>query len=469
MQLVELPRVGLFADDGLLVVRLEGVLDIISIVDEIEDECVFLSGTSAVETRERLHGLNAVESLVHVHRVQKRLIEAGLVFLGDKQQLVLFGCELVRQLLLPDRSAGLVAVHIRLGVAHARSIRVYDGAGECDERLDFGVALFLDLPVEFLLVADGVQPGAGDDHRLGPAADLVAGEGVEVLQHDFRLLGDVVGVQAHEAGERLGCLALAHLRVVRDGLDEPVVGLVGRVVLEHVEDEAFLDGLPHAVEVERPRLAVRARGAEDFERLVFRGGGEGEEADVRLFAASGHCAWRISSSWSGSPWAWASSFAFFLMLVGGEDALQFRCRLAGLGTVGLVDDDGVVGGLAGRPPCRCTKGNFCSVVMMIGVPVLSASASWLGVLVDLLDDALLVVELVDGVLELPVEHEPVGDDDDGIEDLARPWHRAGWPGGGPARQSSCSCRCRRSAGSGSSSPRPLLRASASRLRTATSW
>ena len=40
-----------------------------------------------------------------------------------------------------------------------------------------------------------------------------------------------------------------------------------------------------------------------------------------------------------------------------------------------------------------------------------------GILVDLLDDALLVVELVDRVLELPVEHQPVGDDDDGIEDL----------------------------------------------------
>ena len=41
----------------------------------------------------------------------------------------------------------------------------------------------------------------------------------------------------------------------------------------------------------------------------------------------------------------------------------------------------------------------------------------LRILVDLLDDALLVVKLVDRVLQLPVEDQPVGDDDDGIEDL----------------------------------------------------
>ena len=40
-------------------------------------------------------------------------------------------------------------------------------------------------------------------------------------------------------------------------LDQPEIGFVGRVVLQHVEDEAFLDRLAHRVEVER--LAVRAR------------------------------------------------------------------------------------------------------------------------------------------------------------------------------------------------------------------
>ena len=42
----------------------------------------------------------------------------------------------------------------------------------------------------------------------------------------------------------------------------------------------------------------------------------------------------------------------------------------------------------------------------------------LGVAVDLLDDAMGVFELVDRVLQLPVEHQPVGDHDDLVEHLA---------------------------------------------------
>ena len=55
--------------------------------------------------------------------------------------------------------------------------------------------------------------------------------------------------------------------------------------------------------------------------------------------------------------------------------------------------------------------------MMIGVAGLERLGELAGVLVDPLHDALLVLELVDRVLELLVEHPPVGDDDDRVEDL----------------------------------------------------
>ena len=70
--------------------------------------------------------------------------------------------------------------------------------------------------------------------------------------------------------------------------NQPVVRLVGRVVLEHIEDEAFLDGLPHAVEMERLGFAVRSRPAENLQRLVLRRGREGEEADIGLLPSLGH-------------------------------------------------------------------------------------------------------------------------------------------------------------------------------------
>ena len=60
-------------------------------------------------------------------------------------------------------------------------------------------------------------------------------------------------------------------------------------------------------------------------------------------------------------------------------------------------------------------GNFCRVVMMMALPVLQRVAQLGRVFVDLLDHAFGLLELLDGVLELPVEQAPVGDHDDGVE------------------------------------------------------
>ena len=86
------------------------------------------------------------------------------------------------------------------------------------------------------------------------------GVGAEVLDDDLGLLGQVGRVERHEPGDGpagLGCLVGG---VVGDGLLDAPVGLVGRVVGQHVEDEALLDGLAHGVEVEGLE-AARARCA----------------------------------------------------------------------------------------------------------------------------------------------------------------------------------------------------------------
>jgi hypothetical protein len=54
-------------------------------------------------------------------------------------------------------------------------------------------------------------------------------------------------------------------------------------VLQHVEDERFLDRLPHGVAVLRLSIA-----AKDGQGLVLGRRREGEEAQVRLLAALGH-------------------------------------------------------------------------------------------------------------------------------------------------------------------------------------
>ena len=81
----------------------------------------------------------------------------------------------------------------------------------------------------------------------------------EVLDDDLHLLRDVVGVQPHPAHDALHRrAALDLLLVVLLALVRQLEGqLVGGVVLQHVEDELLLDGLPHGIDVERRRAVVR--------------------------------------------------------------------------------------------------------------------------------------------------------------------------------------------------------------------
>ena len=74
------------------------------------------------------------------------------------------------------------------------------------------------------------------------------------------------------------------------------------------------------------------------------------------------------------------------------------------------------------------KGNFWMVVMTMGVPLGKRLGELLGVLVDLLHHAGLVLELVNRRLQLLVQHAPVGHDDDGVEHLpVAPVVQAGQP------------------------------------------
>ena len=207
LDLVEQVRVGRLGEQRRLVVRLEGGLDRVRLVGEVEHHGALLLGRQrAVEPRERLHRVHAAELLVHVHRVQQRLVEAGLELVGDDQEAILRPLEGLRGLRLRE------AVHPGLGVGLAA---VLDRSREGHEGLE-RIAPLLEVPVHGELVAHGMQARARHDHRLGPAADLVLHLGGEVLHHDPDLLVDGVRVQLDEGLEQVLGLALV---VARVGLD----------------------------------------------------------------------------------------------------------------------------------------------------------------------------------------------------------------------------------------------------------
>ena len=146
-------------------------------------------------------------------------------------------------------------------------------------------------------------------------------------------LRDVVRVQPHETGQRPRGLLALDVGIVLAGFQQFEVGGVGRVVLQHVEDEAFLDGLPHRVLVER--LAVPP---EDRQRLVLGRGGEGERSSDSTAGRVWPCCERVPSC-RLSPSSAAVLFASALQLLAAEDFLQVRGRFAGLRAVRLVHDD----------------------------------------------------------------------------------------------------------------------------------
>ena len=208
--------------------------------------------------------------------MQERLVVAGLELLGHDEHAVLGSTEDGRGLALGD------TVHRGFGVLDAL---VVDAPREGHERLRVGVALLAQVGVDGALVADGMEAAARDHHGLALAADPVAGVGTEVLDDDLGLLGEVVGMERHEARDRAARLAGVVLGIVGHRLADLPVRRIGRVVREHVEDEALLDGLAHGVEMEGREPVLGVLAAEELERARLGRRGEGEERQVRLATA----------------------------------------------------------------------------------------------------------------------------------------------------------------------------------------
>ena len=251
----------------------------------------------------------------------------------------------------------------------------------------------------------------GDDHRPRLAVDLVLGHHllVEMVDHDLGLEADRVLVSLDVAPELLAGLLDVELGVALHRLGELVVAVDRRVVLEHVQDEALLDRLLHAVVVERKMpdraVALRIRFAEDLQRLVLRRGREGVVAGVGEKLARLHQAFE--------PFVVRLVLACLVRLA--EHSRDRRTGLAPLARVRLVDDH-----REGAPAMRVAdlltdEGELldrrdddllalldepAQVARMLGVP---HGRPHLGVLAD-------------RVADLLVQDAAVGDDDDRVED-----------------------------------------------------
>ncbi|EXI72981.1 MAG: hypothetical protein AW07_02913 [Candidatus Accumulibacter sp. SK-11] len=190
-------------------------------------------------------------------------------------------------------------------------------------------------------------------------------------------------------------------------------------MLQHVEDELLFDRLPHRVAVRGLPIA-----AKNGERLVLGSGGESEEAQVRLPAALGHAAKQIRHA--VASFLHRTLLRFVPQSLATEHFLEVSCRLAALRAMGLVDDH------RAAPRSERARATLTTLLGQLeqlprdegellqrrndhGYGIFECLGELPRALVDALHDATLVLELVDRVLKLLVEHHAVGHHDDAIE------------------------------------------------------
>ena len=397
-----------------LIIGFKRLSNIFGGVDEVQNKSVLLAPHSAVQAGKGLDGLHAGQFFVHKHGVQQRLVEAGLILFRHDQHPIFIRMERLRQSLLFDGLAGFCFVQLLLGVGFSVVLHL---AGKGHQHIQVSIALLLDLPLELQQVAHRMEPGGRHDHGLGLAADLVPGYAAELLQHDSRFLGDIVGVQRLKLANRTHTRGGIQLWIVRDGLGNLVIHVVGHVILQHVQDKAFLNGLPHGIHMEGMIFTILIPLTEHLQRFVLRGCGKREEGQVFMDTLGGQFIQQLVLIVFPLGFLLVLLFGvLFQNFLGiGQRPLQLAGGVAGLGRMGLVHNDSkpLIAGAHFFVDDRelLESGNDDPRPGLDGLPEL------LGVLVDFLHHARHMVELIDGVLQLAVQHPAVGDDDDGLEDF----------------------------------------------------
>ena len=232
---------------------------------------------------------------------------------------------------------------------------------------------------------------------------------MEVVDHDLGLEADRAVVAFDESAQLLVGLVDVKLRIFLHPLGEPVEAGHRRVVGQHVQDEALLDRLLHGVAVEgaAPDRAVglRVGRAEDLQRLVLRRGGEREVAGVGQQLARRHRP--VDAVLEG--------LAIGLLAGGPQRSRHGRRRAPALAGVRLVDEDGeapsalLVANLVEDEGKLLDRRDHDLLARLDEAPQVSGPLRAPHRRADL-------GVLPDGVADLPVEDQPVGDDNDRVED-----------------------------------------------------
>ena len=139
--------------------------------------------------------------------------------------------------------------------------------------------------IDGVIIFDTARNAGGHDHSASLPADFSFGNDlfVKMIYHHSRFLCNGIAVAFHKAAQLLLRPILIEHRVILDGLHQLIEAVDRRVVLQHIQNESFLDRLLHRINVERSVLnivTVLIWNAECFQRFILWGCGKRKVAGI---------------------------------------------------------------------------------------------------------------------------------------------------------------------------------------------
>src|SRR5690606_36877839 len=135
---------------------------VVARVDEVEDVGCVLAGVRPVQTRKRLHCLDARKAAVDVHAAEQRLVEPGLKLVGDEEDEELGKLEGLADVTSCKRGVQLLAL---LREGFLTTGRVVHFSRKCHQSTEV-IPLLLDVLLDRQLPANCLNAAADHHHRL---------------------------------------------------------------------------------------------------------------------------------------------------------------------------------------------------------------------------------------------------------------------------------------------------------------
>ena len=232
-----------------------------------------------VQAGERLNGRHTLQLFENIHSAELRLVKPSLILVCNQKHLVFVLVKFLRQTIFRE------TVHGSLGI-FGFIVRELYLAGKRHQSLNVRVSLLLGIVLKSLTVLHSALSGCGDDHCLCHAAEFGHYGCAEMLHDDLHPLGNVRFMQLHETGNLSLCIDCFAPRVFFDFLVDLIESVISRVVLKHIKNKSFLNGLLHGIDMERFTLTFCVQTTEQLNGRRLRCGSESKHGHVGLFAVS---------------------------------------------------------------------------------------------------------------------------------------------------------------------------------------